>query len=74
LQIGEVFLRSLYLLAGVAFGKGGLAPLDFSQEFIHTGAEIGVLVLLFMLGLEYTPEELTHNLRTGVLNAWWTLS
>jgi monovalent cation:H+ antiporter-2, CPA2 family len=55
-----------YLLAGLAFGNGGLAPLDVSQSFIHTGAEIGVLLLLFMLGVEYTGEELKHNLRVGL--------
>jgi CPA2 family monovalent cation:H+ antiporter-2 len=55
----------LYLLAGLAFGNGGLAPLNLSQEFIHVGAEIGVLLLLFMLGLEYTGEQLKHHLRTG---------
>ncbi len=56
----------LYLLAGLAFGKGGLAPLPLSQEFIHVGAEIGVLLLLFMLGLEYTGEELKQQLQTGL--------
>jgi len=56
----------LYLLAGLAFGKGGIAPLDVSQSFIHTGAEIGVLLLLFMLAVEYTGEELKHSLRVGL--------
>jgi CPA2 family monovalent cation:H+ antiporter-2 len=56
----------LYLLAGLAFGNGGLLPLQFSEEFIHIGAEIGVLLLLFMLGLEYSGEDLAANLRTGV--------
>src|SRR5215467_12257315 len=56
----------LYLLAGLAFGNGGIAPLDVSQSFIHTGAEIGVLLLLFMLGVEYTGEELKHSLRVGL--------
>lgn len=56
----------LYLLAGLAFGNGGIAPLQISQGFIHVGAEIGVLLLLFMLGLEYTGEELRHHLRTGL--------
>src|SRR6266851_4130838 len=55
----------LYLLAGLAFGNGGLAPLNVSAGFIHIGAEIGVLLLLFMLGLEYTGEELRENLRRG---------
>jgi len=55
----------LYLLAGLAFGKGGLAPLGFSTGFIQIGAEIGVLLLLFMMGLEYTGEQLVENLRGG---------
>jgi CPA2 family monovalent cation:H+ antiporter-2 len=56
----------LYLLAGLAFGKGGLAPLPLSQDFIRIGAEIGVLLLLFMLGLEYTGEQLKQQLQTGL--------
>lgn len=55
----------LYLVAGLAFGNGGLAPMKISEQFVHTGAEIGVLLLLFMLGLEYTGAELKHNLRIG---------
>jgi len=55
----------LYLLAGLAFGNGGLMPLNVSEVFIHTGAEIGVLLLLFMLGLEYTGEQLKTTLRSG---------
>jgi len=47
----------LYLLAGLAFGNGGLAPVNVSASFIHIGAEIGVLLLLFMLGLEYTARQ-----------------
>ncbi len=55
----------LYLLAGLAFGNGGLLPLRVTHEFVHWGAEIGVILLLFMLGLEYTGEELRSNLRSG---------
>ena len=55
----------LYLLAGLAFGNGGLSPLKVSAGFIHIGAEIGVLLLLFMLGVEYTGRELVENLRGG---------
>lgn len=55
----------LYLLAGLAFGNGGLLPLGLSQEFIHIGAEIGVLLLLFMLGLEYSGDQLRRNLKSG---------
>jgi len=55
----------LYLLAGLAFGHGGLVPLSASEEFIHVGAEIGVVLLLVMLGLEYSASELVGNLRSG---------
>src|SRR5437868_1569718 len=55
----------LYLVAGLAFGNGGLAPLDVSENFIRIGAEIGVLLLLFMLGLEYTGDQLRDNLQKG---------
>lgn len=55
----------LYLLFGLAFGNGGLVPLSVSEDFTHIGAEIGVLLLLFMLGLEYTGEDLKENLQTG---------
>jgi CPA2 family monovalent cation:H+ antiporter-2 len=53
----------LYLLAGLAFGKGGVLPLATSEEFTATGAEIGVILLLFTLGLEYTAPELVSTLR-----------
>jgi CPA2 family monovalent cation:H+ antiporter-2 len=67
----------LYLLAGLAFGQGGLVPLSASGQFIEVGAEIGVVLLLVMLGLEYSASELVGNLRAaapaglldGVLNA-----
>src|SRR5882672_6657691 len=55
----------LYLLAGLAFGNGGLSPLKVSAGFIHIGAEIGVLLLLFMLGVECTGRELVENLWGG---------
>jgi K+:H+ antiporter subunit KhtU len=54
----------LYLLAGLAFGHGGLLPLDASEEFVATGAEIGVILLLLLLGLEYTASELVGTLKT----------
>ena len=62
----------LYLLAGVLVGDGGVLPLGASEEFISTGAEIGVILLLLLLGLEYTAAELVTNLRqqasVGLLN------
>ena len=56
----------LYLVAGLALGEGGVAPLAVSSEFISIGAEIGVLLLLLTLGLEYTSEELANGLRSGL--------
>jgi CPA2 family monovalent cation:H+ antiporter-2 len=55
----------LYLLAGLAFGQGGLLQLGSVEEFIEIGAELGVVLLLFMLGLEYSAEELQETLRGG---------
>ncbi|MEE1756590.1 cation:proton antiporter [Streptomyces sp. SP18CS02] len=54
----------LYLLAGLAFGHGGLVPLDASVDFVAVGAEIGVILLLLLLGLEYSASELVTSLRT----------
>jgi CPA2 family monovalent cation:H+ antiporter-2 len=54
----------LYLLAGLAFGEGGLLPLGASEEFVALGAEIGVILLLLMLGLEYSASDLVSNLKT----------
>jgi CPA2 family monovalent cation:H+ antiporter-2 len=62
----------LYLLAGLAFGKGGLLPLTTSEQFLSTGADIGVVLLLLLLGLEYSADELLANLRAhapaGIVN------
>lgn len=56
-----------YVLAGLAVGRGGVARLDVSAEFISQAAEIGVLLLLLTLGLEYTTEELRQGLRRSLL-------
>ena len=62
-----------YLVLGLAFGTGGIVPLDASEEFFQTGAEIGVILLLALLGLEYTAPELVGSLRSartaGLLDA-----
>lgn len=54
----------LYLLAGLAFGSGGLLPVAAPEGFFSTGSEIGVVLLLLMIGLEYTAEDLVANLRS----------
>jgi monovalent cation:H+ antiporter-2, CPA2 family len=58
-----------YLLAGLFLGEGGLAPLNLSSDFISLAGEIGVLLLLLTLGLEYTGDDLRRGLRTGVVPA-----
>jgi len=67
----------LYLLAGLAFGQGGVLSLSASHAFTQVAAEIGVILLLVMLGLEYSASELRSSLRAqapigvldGLLNA-----
>ncbi|MGA7759304.1 MAG: cation:proton antiporter [Ilumatobacteraceae bacterium] len=56
----------LYLLAGLAMGEGGVVQLDVTLEFFEIAAEIGVLLLLFALGLEYSESELRNGLRSGI--------
>ena len=53
----------LYLLAGLAVGEGGLVELVTARGFIEAGAQIGVILLLLLLGLEYSGDELTGALR-----------
>lgn len=59
----------LYLTAGLAFGKGGVLPLVITEDFVEVGAEIGLILLLFMLGLEYTARELITTLRVQAPSA-----
>lgn len=56
----------LYVVAGLAVGEGGLAPLDVSDDFIRLVGDIGALLLLLMLGLAYSPEELRTGLASGI--------
>ena len=57
----------LYLLAGLALGEGSLFELDASEDFIEVGAEIGVILMLLMLGLEFSTHELIANVRRSTL-------
>jgi monovalent cation:H+ antiporter-2, CPA2 family len=58
----------LYLLAGLAFGEHGPLPISAGEEFIDTGAEIGAVLLLLSLGLEYSVDELVTDLRRRLPN------
>lgn len=55
-----------YLLAGLTIGHNGPIPLHFSKSFIHLGADLGVILLLFTLGLEYSGDRLKQNLGTAL--------
>lgn len=63
----------LYLLAGLALGQGGILPLEASKDFFTVGSQIGVILLLAMLGLEYSADELVRSLKqsrvAGLLDA-----
>jgi CPA2 family monovalent cation:H+ antiporter-2 len=53
----------LFLLAGLALGKGGIVPLDVSEGFLNVGAEIGAILLLLVLGFEYSASELAASMK-----------
>jgi CPA2 family monovalent cation:H+ antiporter-2 len=59
----------LYLLAGLAVGEGGLAPVPAAGEFLETGASIGVVLLLLTLGLEFSIGEFATSLRRHLPSA-----
>lgn len=54
----------LYLLAGVLMGNGGFIPVTAGEDFLAVGAQIGVVLLLLLLGLEYSPDDLKVGLKT----------
>ena len=53
----------LFLLAGVGLGVGGVADLDFSQPFIGVAAEVGAIMLLLFLGLEFSAKTIVKEVR-----------
>lgn len=56
----------LYLIGGLAFGSGGILPLGDIGEFTALAGEVGVVLLLLLLGLEYSAAELI----TGLKRSW----
>lgn len=54
----------LYLIAGLMLGDGGIISVVTSEEFIEVGADLGVIFLLLMLGLEYSAADLVRSMRT----------
>jgi len=56
----------LYLIVGLGLGQLGGEPIAFSGEVIEIGAEVGLVLLLFMLGLEFTADELGDSMRRSL--------
>jgi CPA2 family monovalent cation:H+ antiporter-2 len=55
----------LFLVGGLLVGEGGFLASDIGEDFVEFAAEIGVLLLLLSLGLEYSSSELRAGLRSG---------
>jgi CPA2 family monovalent cation:H+ antiporter-2 len=53
----------LFLLVGLLLGDGGVHDLGASTEFVEAAGELGVLLLLLMLGLEFSAAEFTASMR-----------
>ncbi|VBA36099.1 cation:proton antiporter [Mycobacterium attenuatum] len=53
----------VYLLVGLALGKGGILPVNAAADFVSTGAPIGIVLLLLTLGLEFSVTEFASSLR-----------
>lgn len=53
----------LYLGLGLLLSEHGVISLDVSREFIDAGAELGAILLLFLLGVEYSVDELTAGVK-----------
>jgi CPA2 family monovalent cation:H+ antiporter-2 len=54
----------LYLIAGIV--PGALAPPTLDDVLVTTLSEVGIILLLFTLGLEYSALELASGLGSGV--------
>lgn len=56
---------SFYMTFGLLLGSGSLIPLADSWEFFKIGSELGVIFLLLLMGLEYSPKELMSSLKAN---------
>ncbi|MCP2253869.1 monovalent cation:H+ antiporter-2, CPA2 family [Prauserella aidingensis] len=57
----------LYLVGGLFFGEGGVIELGDIGQFTHLASEIGVVLLLLLLGLEYSAAELVGGMKRSWL-------
>lgn len=68
-----IFLRYIrqpyvigYLIAGVVLGPHGIALVEDEEILVRLGA-IGVVLLLFFIGMEVTPRKLIDNWKVAVI-------
>ena len=54
----------MFLMVGLAFGDGGVVPIELSQPLIEVFAEVGLILLLLFLGLEYSADTILLEVRT----------
>jgi CPA2 family monovalent cation:H+ antiporter-2 len=59
----------LYLLVGLAAGEGGLQLVPTSGSYLEASGHIGLVLLLLMLGLEFSGDEFVSSLRRHVPSA-----
>ena len=68
----RVSVVPIYLAVGLALGNGGIFPLDLSEDFLKTGAQLGAILLLLMLGLEHSGPNLVAGFlerkSTGIID------
>lgn len=68
----KISVVPIYLAIGLALGNGGIAPLDFSEDFLAIGAQLGAILLLLMLGLEHSGPKLVEGFlerkSTGIID------
>lgn len=56
-----------YLLGGVLLG----AVIDMPETFLHIIITLGTMLILFFVGLEFSPRSLGHRFRQLALPAFW---
>jgi Kef-type K+ transport system membrane component KefB len=59
-------LLVVYILLGVALGPSALNYIP-DPEIIRNMSKIGIIFLLFLLGINLKPQKLLHSLRTSVI-------
>jgi CPA2 family monovalent cation:H+ antiporter-2 len=52
-----------YLASGLLFGESGIMAVQAAEPFVEAGGEIGIILLLLLLGLEFSAVELMHSLK-----------